>query len=254
MRALLALAAFGLAHAALAADGTWSVGSGVHYSRGDYGTSTETRIVSIPLNLRYDSDPWIVKVTIPYLRITGAGTVVPGIGRIDRNVRGAGGETSASGIGDSTISLTYAAFYDSASRTGVDLTGKLKLDTGDENKGLGTGSNDVSLQVDGYRGFERFTAYGSLGYTIFGDSPVVNLQNVLYGSLGLSRRVSESDTVGAELDLRQSGSPAPLPQRELMAFLNHRFDRTWRGQAYLFKGFADGSPDWGAGVSAAYSF
>lgn len=253
MRFVIALTALAVAPAVLAADGTWSIGSGVHYSRGDYGTSTETRILSIPLNFRYDSDPWTVKITVPYLRITGSSAVVPGVGRVDRNVRG-GGETSASGIGDSTVSATYAAFYDAASRTGVDLTGKLKLDTGDENKGLGTGSNDVSLQVDAYRALEGFTAYGSFGYTMFGDSPIVDLHNVFYGSLGLSRRASESDTVGGELYLRQSGSPAPLPQRELMAFLNHRIDRTWRGQAYLFKGFADGSPDWGAGVSAAYSF
>lgn len=252
MRSLIALAAFALAQAALAADGTWSVGSGVHYSRGDYGTSTETRILSIPLNLRYDSEPWIVKVTVPYLRITGSTEVIPGVGRVDRNVRGR--ETTTSGIGDSTISATYAAYYNAASRTGIDLTGKLKLDTGDENRGLGTGSNDVSMQVDAYRGLEGFTVYGSFGYTIFGDSPIVDLHNVFYGSLGLSRRISESDTAGFELDLRQSGSPAPLPQRELMAFVNHRIDRAWRGQAYVFKGFADGSPDWGLGVSAAYSF
>lgn len=252
MRAFLALAMLGLAPAVLAADGTWSVGSGVHYSRGDYGTSTETRIVSVPLNLRYEAEPWIVKVTIPYVRITGAGNVIPGVGGGERSVRGT--DSTASGLGDSTISATYGAYYDAASRSGLDLTGKLKLGTGDENEGLGTGANDVSVQVDGYRALEGFTAYGSFGYTIFGDSPVVNLENVFYGSLGLSRRISESGSAGFELDLRQSGSPAPAPQRELMVFLNHRFDRAWRAQTYLFKGFADGSPDWGAGVSAAYSF
>jgi hypothetical protein len=110
------------------------------------------------------------------------------------------------------------------------------------------------VQIDGYRALERFTAYGSFGYTLFGDSPIVNLDNVFYGYLGLSRPVSATDSLGFEVYLRQEGSPLPLAQRELMGFFNRRFDRTWRGQAYLFKGFADGSPDWGAGASLAYSF
>lgn len=253
MRRLVALAAFGLAQGALAADGTWSVGSGVHYSRGDYGGPTETRILSVPLNLRYDAEPWILKLTVPYLKIRGSSTVVPDVGRVDRNVR-AGTESNAAGLGDSTVSATYAAYYSAASRTGVDLTGKLKLATGDENEGLGTGSNDVSAQIDVYRALERFTVFGSFGYTMFGASPIIDLKNVFYGSLGLSRRLSETNSAGVELDLRQGASPAPAAQRELMGFITHRIDRAWRGQAYVFKGFADGSPDVGAGVSAAYSF
>jgi hypothetical protein len=39
-----------------------------------------------------------------------------------------------------------------------------------------------------------------------------------------------------------------------MGFVTHRLDRSWRAQAYLMKGFANGSPDWGAGLSASYIF
>ena len=257
MRWIIALAALGLApNHAPAADGTWALGSGVHYSRGDYGGPTETRILSVPLNLRYDREPWIVRLTVPYLRISGESDVLPGLGRVARGNRGGAATTSssASGLGDSTLAATYAAYYNAASRSGLDLTGKLKLATGDESEGLGTGSNDVSLQVDAYRALERFTPFGSFGYTVFGESPLVDLKNVFYGSLGLSRRLGESDTAGFEVDLRQGASPAPAPQRELMGFLTRRIDRLWRAQAYLFKGFADGSPDWGGGISAAYSF
>lgn len=256
MRWIIALAALGLASHAHAADGTWAVGSGVHYSRGEYGGPTETRILSVPLNLRYDREPWIVRVTVPYLRIRGESDVLPGVGRVGRGNRGGGAaaQASASGLGDSTVAATYAAYYSAASRRGLDFTAKLKLATGDEGEGLGTGSNDVSAQVDAYRALERFTLFGSFGRTAFGDSPRVELKNVFYGSLGLSRRLSENDTAGFELDLRQGASPAPAPQRELMGFVTRRVDRWWRAQAYVFKGFADGSPDWGGGVSAAYSF
>lgn len=250
MRSILALVALCLAHGAFAADGAWRIGTGLHYSTGTYGGSIDTTIVSVPLEFRYENGPLVLKLTVPYLDVDGATTVIPGVGPV-------GGRTAiahSSGIGDSTVSGTYALHYDAASRAGFDLTAKVKLPTGDENAGLGTGSTDASVQIDGYRALERFTAYGSFGYTLFGDSPIVNLDNVFYGYLGLSRPVSETDSLGFEVYLRQEGSPLPLAQRELMGFFNRRFDRTWRGQAYLFKGFADGSPDWGAGASLAYSF
>lgn len=257
MRTGIAVALLCLAQTAFAADdGRWRVGTGVHYSTGTYGGTIDTTILAIPLNLRYETGPWVLKLSVPYLEISGASAVIPGVGPVDRNNRRGGGtvESSASGLGDSTVSATYAAYYNAASRAGFDLTGKLKLATGDENAGLGTGSNDASVQVDVYQGMEGYTLYGSFGYTLFGDSPIADLQNVFYGYGGLSRRLNETDTLGFEIDLRQGASPAPLAQKELMGFYTRRFDRIWRGQAYLFKGFSDGSPDWGAGATLAYSF
>lgn len=40
----------------------------------------------------------------------------------------------------------------------------------------------------------------------------------------------------------------------LTAFYVRRFDRVWKMQAYFLKGFADGSPNWGAGVIALRSY
>jgi hypothetical protein len=41
---------------------------------------------------------------------------------------------------------------------------------------------------------------------------------------------------------------------ELMLFWSRQLDRAWKAQVYFLVGLADGSPDWGAGLSAAYSF
>lgn len=257
MRNLSALVLLCLAQSALAADeGRWRIGSGFDYSSGTYGTGIDTTILAVPVDFRYETGPWVLKLSVPYLEISGASSVIPGVGPVDRGNRRGGGavESSASGIGDSTLAATYAAYYNAASRAGFDLTAKLKLATGDENAGLGTGSDDVSVEVDGYQGMPDFTVYGAFGYTIFGDSPIVDLQNVFYGYAGLSRPLNASDRLGFEVDLRQSGSPAPLERRELMGFFMRRFDLHWRGQAYLLKGFADGSPDWGVGATIAYSF
>jgi hypothetical protein len=98
------------------------------------------------------------------------------------------------------------------------------------------------------------TVFAGVGYTFFGASPILELENVANGSLGLTQRIAGNDSLGLAFDLRQGGSPAPAPQRELSAFWIHRIDRSWRTHAYVMKGFAAGSPDWGAGIAAAYAF
>src|SRR2546422_10910767 len=80
---LFALGLLAFAQGALAADaGEFSLGVGFNYSSGENGTSTNTEILSIPVIARYDHGPWIFKLTIPYLSISGGTSVVPGIGRV----------------------------------------------------------------------------------------------------------------------------------------------------------------------------
>src|SRR5688572_25501468 len=119
---------------AAGADGELSLGVGFNYSEGDYGTSQTTEILSIPVTARYERDRWIFKLTVPYLRVSGPSNVIPGVGQTSNanpNGRGRGqgggavaGTTTtgtASGLGDIVASATYAAYYDKASRFGVDL-------------------------------------------------------------------------------------------------------------------------------------
>src|SRR2546428_11503849 len=80
---LFALGLLAFAQGALAADaGEFSLGVGFNYSSGEDGTSTTTEILSIPIIGRYDHGPWIFKLTIPYLSISGGTSVVPGIGSV----------------------------------------------------------------------------------------------------------------------------------------------------------------------------
>src|SRR3954464_14621198 len=129
MRALFVPLAAGVLHsgtaAAFAEDATLSLGTGLTYTSGDYGASTTTKILSIPFTARYDLDRWTFKATIPYLRISGGSSVIPGLGTVpNSNPRGrgrgnAGGgattttttaDSSASGWGDLVTSVTYNAY------------------------------------------------------------------------------------------------------------------------------------------------
>jgi hypothetical protein len=262
MRPAIAVIALCLAQAALAAEGDFSLGSGLNYSSGTYGGSSSTRILTLPLTARYESEPWTLRATVPYLRITGPSAVFPGVGRVDNrsildNVlrsRTQDDRRTVSGIGDSTLAATYTVYSGTANRSGIGLTGKLKFPTGDETQGLGTGSTDASFQIEGFQQLERNTLFGAIGYTAFGDSPIAQFQNVGNLGIGATHRTDGGELIGIAFDARQAGSPAPAPLRELTGFWTHRIDRDWRMQAYVLRGFARGSPDWGAGVSAAYAF
>jgi hypothetical protein len=245
---------------AFAADnGTVSVGAGVNYSSGTYGTSATTNILSIPFSVRYDSERWTLKATIPWLRITGGTRVIPGIGPVaNTNPRGRGAttatESTASGLGDLVTGVTYNAYYDQAPKFGLDVTGKVKWGTADVDKGLGTGENDYSAQMDAYKTIDRMTWFGGIGYTNLGSSRFIQLRNVWNLNLGGSYKLDERDSAGLTFDGRERVSSTAFPQRELTAFWARKLDRNWKMQAYALKGFANGSPDWGAGTSVAYAF
>ena len=266
-RAALTLLAAGIgasAHGALGAEpGQFTAGAGFNYSTGEYGTSTTTKITSIPFTGRYEQGPLALKVTVPWIEITGASSVIPGLGTVDNaNPRGrgraapAGGSanTTASGLGDIVGSATYNAYYDSASKFGIDATARIKLGTADPDEGLGTGENDYGAQVDVYRTYDRTTLFGGIGYTVLGSSTFIHLNNVLNVNLSASYRLDERDSAGLSFDARERACSSCSPQEELMAFLIRKLDRQWKAQAYVLKGFANGSPDWGIGLSAAYAF
>lgn len=263
-RCIATLVALSLPLAGRATASEFSVGSGIGYSSGTYGGSAATDIVTVPFEARYEGDAWTLRATVPYLRITGPGNVIPGVGPIGTlSVLGntlpllGGSSTSqassktVSGIGDANIAATYM-FHGKSS--GIGLTGRVKLATGDETQALGTGSTDKALQLEGYARADRNTLFGAIGYTWFGDSPIAQFQNVANFGVGASHRLEGDDLLGIALDAREAGSPAPAALRELSAFWTHPIDGRWRLQLFALKGFATGSPDWGAGLNAAYAF
>lgn len=247
-RAAASCAAIFLIPTANAQDGTLTLGGGLHYSSGDYGTATTTTITTLAGTAAYEKGPWTFKGYLPYLNLKGDSAVVPGIG----NVRGKPSRsTSESGLGDLVLSATYAAYYDRATTLGLDLTAKVKLATADENRGLGTGEHDFIFLVDAYKTFGRWTGFGGVGYHVLGDPPGFPLDNVLSASLGATYKLDERDSVGASLDGRERVAAGTSPQRELTGFFIRKLDRLWKAQLYALIGLANGSPDWGAGLSLA---
>ena len=238
-----------LVSTAWADSGKFSLATGFDYSAGKYGTTSSTSIFSIPVIGKYETGPWLFKLTTPYIRISGLGGVVPGTGRV--KPKGAA-STTQSGLGDAVVAATYSLYEDRAAARGIDLTGKVKLSTADAN--LGSGANDYAAQMDIYQSEDRFTAMGMLGSKILGNPAGITLNTVLYGSFGGVYQFSKRTSGGIDMSLAQRPSATAAGQQELTAYVNYKIDSHLNAQGYMLKGFADGSPDRGVGALLSYGF
>jgi hypothetical protein len=227
------------------------LGVGFDYSSGTYGESQSTDILYIPVIGKYELESWVFKVTVPYISVRGPGNVIPGVGEVNRT---AGVITTQSGLGDIVAAATYTLYAGDASAPGWDLTGKVKLGTADPNKGLGTGENDYSAQVDVYKVFGSTTAFGTLGYSILGSSATLQLNNVFYAAVGASYKFSDQLSSGLSLYVRQAASSTSGQQSDLTAFATYKLDPLWKLQGYVLLGLATGSPDWAIGAVVGRSF
>ena len=154
------------------------------------------------------------------------------------------------GFGDVLLGLTFYEVLRSSDRSvAVDLTTKVELGTGDEEKGLGTGETDYAVQADLYKFLDRSTLVGSVGYKVRGEPANITIDNTWFVSMGGIYRFSTATSGGLFLDYRQSSVPGFESIRELTGSLSRDLDGPWRVQGYVVRGLSDTSLDWGAGLS-----
>jgi len=225
-------------------------GIGAEYTTGDYGTSRDTDIWYFPVTLGYETERNRVALTVPYVSVDGPGTAVPGPGR------GAGvrsgfapvDDRRRSGLGDILLEGSHNLVSESPDSARLDLTGKIKFGTAERDEVLGTGEDDVGVQLDAERNFGANGVFGTIGYLFTGEPPGTDYRNVAYGTLGAQHRFGGGTRFGAALDGQQAiarGTPSAL---EMRVFLSGRTDARTEVTGYALRGLRDGSPDWGAGV------
>lgn len=225
--------------------------SGFTYSRGSYGLEADTEVFAVPTTLSYEPGRWAFRATVPWVNIKGPASVVGSAGS------GAGGParpTTASefGVGDSVLSATFKA-NTGADRLNVELTGRLKLPTGDDDRGIGTGEIDEYAQVDFYRTLGGITPFATLGYRWLGDGRY-QLADGGFASGGMAFHVAEGTSVGAAYEWRDAIVDGGDRAREASVFIFHQFTPKWNSQLYVLKGFTDASPEIGAGALLSCRF
>jgi hypothetical protein len=245
----MALALIMISSAALA-ESTGSLSTGFDYSTGKYGGTTSTNLLYIPVTGKYYSDNLTLKLTVPYISVTSSGNVVRGMGMF--KTTGSNKVTTQSGLGDIIASAGYTVFE--SDNLMLDLFGNIKFGTADANKNLGTGENDYSAQLDGYYTISKTTLFATAGYKVIGAPAGVTVNNIAYGTLGVSQKTGENTSAGLMLDTALSSNELSPGTRELSVFVSNKISSTSKIQANLMKGFSDSSPEYGGGLMVTGSF
>lgn len=231
----------------------YSLTTGLEYESGDYGTSATTKLWRIPLALDYVNGRFSAGINTSYLNAKSSGVIVVGgmthMGGVSRSISSV---SSASGMGDVNMYTRYQFPQARDSDTVYHVTGRIKLGTADEQKGLGTGENDYAVEGGFLAPYQKVYVFGNLGYQISGDSATVNYDNVFYLNAGATYAIQAGRSVGAMLKISQAVNPAFDGPASLTLFLNQELDKQRIMFFYVMLGLSNGSPDTGAGVDITF--
>lgn len=249
---LVACFVAGVAHAT--EEGYLSLGIGFERSSGNYGTGTTTESTSIPIHALYEQGDWSLKVSVPYLFVTGDGSVIVGSGHGGRRSTTSATtvRSTQSGLGDVVALATYRLLASEEGGSGVEVGARAKFGTAD--KAFGTGMNDYALQISAYTRIGDLSPNILLGYEAPGSSAELPLDNVAYGALGANYAFSRQTNAGVEYWYMQRASATGYAQRELSFYAGTQIgEETWL-RGYVMRGLADGSPDSGYGITLSAVF
>jgi len=233
-----------------------TLSSGFDYSSGKYGTATTTNTVSIPVSALYETGAWTLKLTVPFLIVTGEGDVMvsgrTGGRRATTTTTTTKTRTTQTGLGDVVTMATYNLYSSDESDSGIDLTGRIKFGTA--SKAFGSGLNDYSAQMYAYTSVGDLSPNFSLGYEVVGGSTTAPMNNVFFGSIGTGYRLSNRTRIGMDYRYAQKSSATGSEQQDASLYASQELTPDVYLRGYVLKGFSAGSADTGLGLSISTTF
>jgi hypothetical protein len=257
---------------------SWRLSTGLNYSTGNYGELTDTKVVSAPVGLKYTKGNFSIRVSVPYVRVDGPGSLIQtpegsgsgsnsGSGRSGNSGRGSSNSGSGnsgsggveiddstgvpvsskrSGFGDVVISATYS--FDLGSDFYIDATGKVKVPTASTAKRLGTGEVDVTTGLDFVKAIGPATFYIH-GRRKFAGKPTGSLIRSTWGAGGgASIKAGKAITLGADYDWQEStfaGNPA---NSDVTAWASARLNSKMNLSIFGSTGLNNNSADFAGGI------
>jgi hypothetical protein len=219
--------------------------TGASYSRGDYGTELETETLAIPLGVRLRKGGLRLSASIPYLRIEGSRTVIPGDG--DEIVEDAPVQRAVrEGFGDLSLRARYR-IDDLPGGFRSDLTGRIKVPTASASERLGTGEFDFGLGGEISRPTGRLEPFAELNYRINGDPPDRDYRNTLQAAVGTSLRLGRS-VASLSYDYSQSRIRGREASHSLDFSLATPLSRRLLLAGFASAGLSERAPDFGVGA------
>jgi hypothetical protein len=244
--------------------------AGISYSSGEYSDATSTDVLVVPFSAKIRTDQWTFKATVPFLRIDGPAdaTVVlddngggrggnsgPGGGRDrpdDDDDPVTGADRNESGLGDTSLSATYSFDEIGGSSAYIDLSGRVRLPTGDEDKGLGIGATDYGLSTEIGIDKDSGGGYVSFGRRFLGDVSGLQREDGWQAGIGGWFNATERTSLGVGYDWRESSIAAGTDPAEIYAYVSVKMSDAWRINVNASAGLNDASADYGAGVTLTW--
>jgi hypothetical protein len=229
--ALCSIVAAGAAGAAEESGDAYAAVSAA-YTQGNFGTHIRNELYTLTPEIGYVADDYDLSASLPLQSL---------------RVSGDGGSISESGIGDAVLRGGRRLWRDAQGQLSLNGALSIKLATGDESKGLGSGATDVSglLSIGRKMGAYSFTVLA--GYTEVGEPAGVTYDNVVSYGVGVNRSFARTN-IFASLQGQTSVLPGGTPPLDLDLGFFRLLSAEYVFTAHTFVGLSDGSPDGGVGI------
>lgn len=262
----------------------WQIGVTPSYSRGNFGTDTSSDFVYVPFSLRRYFRDGDVSLVIPFVSVTsnGTATLVGGqpIQIQDNCFRKSGtefkfddpdcvaqlnaGQTTTqqvsrkethSGLGDIILRGRYYVVEERDYVPLIAITGRLKLPTASEGKGLGTGALDHGYGVEMSKLIgEKWLAFLDGGYNFIGNPDGIELQNQYWYDVGAGYYFTKSLLGSVYFEEYRALVPGLVNIRDVFFAMNYKASAAWRFNGGVAVGVSNGAPDYVVSLGTGYRF
>jgi hypothetical protein len=184
--------------------GTWNFNGYIQYAQGKYTTSTNISGYYFSGGLGYQSGPWYVSASIPYIfqnsnQVSKSGGIIIPSGHMPRgdgSSQHQGGhmtepavsttdEQFISGFGDTYCYGSYQILNEASSHPAVLLAAQLKIPTAADE--FGTGKFDYGASAGLFKMFNNYSVFTDIGFWTIGDTDSTNYFNPVTFGAGLGR-------------------------------------------------------------------
>lgn len=236
-----------------ASDTSVSLSTGLDYSSGHYGSVRATDILVALSDVTVKTGDFQFTAALPYVTITGPAFLVVGAGGVPVVVNpGRTANKERKGWGDLNLSTTYSVPSDLSGEYQVDLTGRVKVPTGDEGQGLTSGETDFGFSVDVSRQIGLWAPFVSFGYRVPGAPTAYSLVSAPSFSVGTSYQLGERLLMIASYDFDGTISSSLADSQQLFSSLSWVATDSLTFTMYGEYGLSSGAPKGGGGLLASW--
>ncbi len=263
----------------------WQIGVTPSYSSGNFGTNTTNEFVYVPFSVRRYFRDGDISLTIPFVSVTSNGTATlvggqpiqtlpgrclkKGGTEIDTDKpeclallgagQGVAGQAAQrvtnSGLGDIILRGRYYLVEERDYVPLIAITGRLKLPTASEEKGLGTGALDHGYGIEMSKLIGgKWLAFLDGGYNFIGDPDGRELQNQYWYDVGAGYYFTKNLLASVYFEEYRALVPGLVNIRDFFFAINYKATAAWRFNGGVAVGVSNGAPDYVVSIGTSYRF